>query len=86
MARKTRGMSQAELGDKAGCGQSHISRIEKNQNQELMPDGPTIGALHEIAAALGMQAWELLVDGPELRREAIERYLGPPTQPRIGHD
>lgn len=71
--RNARGLTQAQLGEKAKCGQSHISRIEAT----TMPTGPTVEALDAIARALNVQPWELLVDDGPAREEAIRRMLGP---------
>jgi transcriptional regulator with XRE-family HTH domain len=69
--RKARGMSQADVAKKAGYAQSHISRIEK----QVMVTGPTIDVLNEIAHALGIEAWELLVDQEATRRAALHRMI-----------
>jgi ribosome-binding protein aMBF1 (putative translation factor) len=46
-ARKSRGLTQKQLGEKLGLPQSQISRIEKN------PDRTTVRTLKRIAKALG---------------------------------
>lgn len=49
-ARKARGLSQAELGEKLNASQSSVSRLEKN------PDAASIGQLRQIAAMLASHA------------------------------
>lgn len=43
------------------------------------PDGiqPSIDLIEALAVALDCSAWELLVDDDDVRRQAIERMLGP---------
>lgn len=50
---------------------------------------PTLDFVEGVARALGVQPWELLTDGPEIRREIIDRALSgtlpdvrPPDVPR----
>lgn len=42
------------------------------------PDGiqPSIDVIEALAVALDCNAWELLVDDDEVRRQAVERILG----------
>lgn len=71
-----RGMTQKNLEARSGVSQSHISRIKRTES------GATIDRLAAICGALGCQPWELLIDDEALRREAIERMLGPrPSAP-----
>lgn len=54
--RKQRGLTQTQLAEMAGLQQSHISKIE-NQN-----DGTTIRVFQQIAKALGLKLSDLFQD------------------------
>ena len=76
-----RGMRQKELEARSGISQSHISRIKR------MESGATIDVLAAISGSLGCQPWELLIDDEVVRREALERMLGPrPSTPYAVHE
>src|SRR5271167_1914138 len=47
--RTARGFSQAELAEKAGCTQAHISELERG----IGPNGPTVATLGRIMDVLG---------------------------------
>ena len=53
-ARKAKGLTQKQLGDKLGLPQSQISRIERN------PDHTTVRTLKRIARALGVDVRALI--------------------------
>jgi transcriptional regulator with XRE-family HTH domain len=52
--RQEKGLSQEALADLAGLHRNYISEIERGMSS------PTLGALEQIADALGMSAWALL--------------------------
>ena len=53
-ARKAKGLTQKQLGDKLGLPQSQISRIERN------PDRTTVRTVKKIATALGVSVRALV--------------------------
>ncbi len=55
-ARKATGMSQEELGDKAGLDRSHIGFIEQSGKQQRKP---TITTLHKLSKALDISLEQL---------------------------
>jgi transcriptional regulator with XRE-family HTH domain len=64
-----RGMNQQRLADRAGLAVSSLSEIRRGIVS------PGIDTLDDIARALGVDAWELIIDSAETRRRAIERAL-----------
>jgi transcriptional regulator with XRE-family HTH domain len=52
--RLARGLSQAELADKAGLHRTHVGSVERAEN------GVTIDAIEALAEALGVEAAELM--------------------------
>ncbi len=52
--RQEKGLSQEALADLARLHRNYISEIERGMSS------PTLGALEQIAEALGMPAWALL--------------------------
>ena len=64
--------SQNALASRAKVAQSHVGRIRRQES------AATVDMLDAIAGALGIQAWELLVDSDEMREEAIRRLLATP--------
>src|SRR5688572_1278536 len=67
--------TQAKLSKKSKVAQPHISRILR------CTSGATIDALANLARALGMQPWELLVDTQLTRRAALEKMILGETVP-----
>jgi len=52
-ARKAKGITQRQLGEKLGIAQTQVSRIERH------PDRTTLGTLKRVARALGVDVGEL---------------------------
>ena len=61
--------SNNALGLKAKVAHSHIRRIR------LQESAATVDMLDSIAAAFGIQPWELLADGEEVRAEALSKMM-----------
>jgi transcriptional regulator with XRE-family HTH domain len=70
-----RKINQQTLAGKAGLSPSSLSEIRRGIT------APGIDTLADIANALGVDAWELLVNDEETRRKAIERALRSDPQP-----
>jgi transcriptional regulator with XRE-family HTH domain len=67
--------TQTLLAKKAKIGQSHVSRILNAAS------GVTIDRLELVAAALGCEPYELLLDDEQARRALIERLMRSPAVP-----
>jgi transcriptional regulator with XRE-family HTH domain len=61
---------QLTLAKRAGVGQSHISRILRQES------AATIDVIAALAEALNIQPWELLADSDSTRQAALEKMLG----------
>lgn len=61
---------QAELSKASGIANSHITRLMDGTSAY------TVDRLTDLAKALGVQPWELLVDSEETRKAALEKILG----------
>lgn len=64
-----------QLAGKAKIAQSHIGRMRREES------AATVDMLDALAAALGVQPWELLADEEATRRAAMERMLLGPRVP-----
>lgn len=69
--------SHNALGKKAKVATSHVRRISI---QEI---GASIDVLDKLANALGIHTFELLCDGEEIRKAALERHLGGAAGPDL---
>lgn len=63
--------SQIALGAKVGIGQSTVGRILTGEND------PRIGTLDKIAAAYGLETWQLLVPDLDPKNPPILRSVSP---------
>lgn len=68
--------TQLTLAKRAGVGQSHISRILRQES------AATIDVIASLAEALNIQPWELLADSDATRQAALEKMLGGRTEAR----
>ncbi len=71
--RKRAGMTQAQLAERAGVNQHHISRWEKGRVE------PSRANLERVADALGVLPWELhlaqeMVERSRVVEKAVEEY------------
>lgn len=66
------GINQQTLATKAGISVSHLSEIRRGLSSI------TVDLLNDLGRALGVNAWELLIDEEETRRQAIERAVSRP--------
>lgn len=66
------GINQQTLAGKAGISVSHLSEIRRGISSI------TVDLLDDLGAALGVDAWELIIDEEETRRQAIERAVSRP--------
>lgn len=69
--RRVDAVGQKPFAKRAGVGQSTVSRV-LNGRQDI-----TTGRLEMLARGAGCQPFELLIDGEEMRREIVERFLLP---------
>jgi transcriptional regulator with XRE-family HTH domain len=60
--RKERGLSQEELAFECGLHRTYLSGVERGVRN------PTVMVLEEIATALGIPAWQLLVETETAKR------------------
>jgi transcriptional regulator with XRE-family HTH domain len=60
--RKERGLSQEELAFECGLHRTYLSGVERGVRN------PTVMVLEEIATALGIPAWQLLVEVDTAKR------------------
>jgi transcriptional regulator with XRE-family HTH domain len=60
--RKERGLSQEELAFECGLHRTYLSGVERGVRN------PTVMVLEEIATALGVPAWQLLVEADTAKR------------------
>jgi transcriptional regulator with XRE-family HTH domain len=67
--------SNLALAKRAKVGHTHIGRILR------LESSPTLEFVDAIATAFGVDTWELLTDGEEVRRLVLERALGRPPVP-----
>lgn len=67
--KKARGYTQQVLADRAGLSQAAISELLRGISQ------PSFGTLGDLAHALGIDAWELIVDSKSSRRALIEKLV-----------
>lgn len=65
-------MDGKTLAGKAKVSESHLSEVKRGLST------PTIALLNDLAHALGLEAWELLVDWDASRNRVIERLFPPP--------
>lgn len=69
------GITQAELAERAGVSQAHISNIKRREKS------PSIEIVGKIAKAFGLEAWQMLVDAPTCEddpvavRDLIANYI-----------
>lgn len=68
--RKQAGLTQRELGERAGIAEPTIRKYESNR---LNPKPAT---LKKIASALGVEWYELLSDDSEEQVEVVKSYIG----------
>lgn len=68
-AMKRQGIVQSDIESRVGIGQSSVSRVLREET------GVTLDLLEELARAVGMQPWELLVDEEATREQAIRQIL-----------
>lgn len=68
--------TQITLAKRAGVGQSHVSRILRQES------AATIDVIAALAEALNIQPWELLSDSEATRQAAMEKMLGGRTETR----
>lgn len=66
--RKSRGLTQAQLADKIGISQAHISRLERGD------DSASLKLIAEIAQALGVRPSDLLEDRSSREMLLIEAF------------
>lgn len=69
-AMQRQSLVQTDIEAKVGIGQSSVSRVLNEQS------AVTLDLLEELARAVGMQPWELLVDGEATREQALRAILG----------
>lgn len=69
-ARMSAGLTQKELGNRAGIAEPTIGRYE------LGKLNPKPATLKKIAAALGVEWYELLSDDSEEQDEVVKSYIG----------
>lgn len=60
---------QSQLAEATGIAHSHITRLMDGSSAY------TVDRLADLARALGVQPWELLVDDEATRKAALERIL-----------
>lgn len=75
VAMERQGLSGNALAKRAGVAQTHLAKVLRGE-----ADLSTT-KLGEVAAGLGLQPWELLVDSEAVRERAIRRALQPEAQP-----
>jgi transcriptional regulator with XRE-family HTH domain len=66
-ARAGRGMTQADLADRAGVSEAYVGRLERGRA------APGIDLVARLAKALGLPAADLLPDGPSSDGPAVLR-------------
>jgi hypothetical protein len=71
IAPKVDELGQAEFAKKAKIGQGTVSRV-CNLRQDV-----TISMLEKLGKMVGLLPYEMLIDGENMRREVVERFLQP---------
>lgn len=70
------GMNQTDLAKKAGISGSHLSEILRQLASV------TVDLVADLAKALGVEPWELLVNGEQAKKVAWARVVGYTESPR----
>ncbi len=65
--RQEKSLTQEDLAERSGISQQYISGLERGRRN------PTVLSLFELAAALGVPHWELMMPDAEFDREKTDR-------------